>query len=43
MAYRLEWSPRAIDDVESIAIYIAADSTEYAKTVVKKLLRKQKV
>lgn len=41
MAYKLEWSPRAVDDVESIAIYIAAGSIEYAKTVVKRLLRKR--
>jgi toxin ParE1/3/4 len=38
MAYRVEWSPRAIEDVEAIAAYIAADSTAYARAVVKKIL-----
>lgn len=38
MAYKVEWSPRAIEDVESIALYIAADSTAYAAAVVKKIL-----
>ena len=38
MAYQVEWSPRAIDDVEAIALYIAADSTAYAASVVKKIL-----
>lgn len=40
MAYRLEWSPRAVEDVESIAIYIAVDSPAYAKSVVKKIVEK---
>jgi plasmid stabilization system protein ParE len=38
MAYQVEWSPRAIEDVEAIALYIAADSTSYAAAVVKKIL-----
>jgi toxin ParE1/3/4 len=38
MAYQVEWSPRAIEDVEAIALYIAADSTAYAAAVVKKIL-----
>jgi addiction module RelE/StbE family toxin len=38
MAYRIEWSPRAIEDVEAIAAYIAADSTAYARAVVKKIV-----
>jgi toxin ParE1/3/4 len=38
MAYRVEWSPRAIEDVEAIAAYIAADSTAYARAVVKKIV-----
>jgi toxin ParE1/3/4 len=38
MAYQVEWSPRAVEDVEAIALYIAADSTAYAAAVVKKIL-----
>ena len=38
MAYQVEWSPRAIEDVEAIALYIAVDSTAYAAAVVKKIL-----
>lgn len=30
MAYRVAWSPRAIEDLDAIAQYIAADSTAYA-------------
>lgn len=38
MAYAVEWSPRAIEDVEAIAYYIAADSAIYAAAVVKNIL-----
>lgn len=38
MAYQVKWSPRAIEDVEAIALYIAADSTAYAAAIVKKIL-----
>lgn len=38
MAYQVEWSPRAIEDVEALALYIAADSTAYAAAVVKNIL-----
>jgi toxin ParE1/3/4 len=38
MAYRVEWSPRAIEDLEGIAHYISADSTAYAAAVVKTIL-----
>jgi toxin ParE1/3/4 len=38
MAYQVEWSPRAIEDVEAIALYISVDSTAYAAAVVKKIL-----
>ena len=38
MAYRVEWSPRAIEDLEAIAQYIAADSDAYAAAVVKTIL-----
>jgi len=35
MDYRVEWSPRAVEDLEAIAAYIAADSAAYAAAVVK--------
>ena len=38
MAYRVAWSPRAVEDLESIAQYIASDSPAYAATVVKTIL-----
>jgi plasmid stabilization system protein ParE len=38
MAYQVEWSPRAVEDVEALALYISADSTAYAAAVVKKIL-----
>ena len=38
MAYRVEWSPRAIEDLDAIAQYIAADSTAYAAAVIKTVL-----
>lgn len=38
MDYRVEWSPRALEDLEAIAEYIAADSPAYAATVVKTVL-----
>jgi addiction module RelE/StbE family toxin len=39
MAYRLEWSPEAIEDIESIADYIERDSKFYAKSVVNKIFQ----
>ena len=38
MAFRVAWSPRAIENLEAIAQYISADSTAYAAAVVKKIL-----
>jgi toxin ParE1/3/4 len=38
MAYRVVWSPRAVEDLEAIAQYIAADSAAYAAAVVKTIL-----
>ena len=37
MEYEVKWSPRAVEDVEAIAAYIAADSPSYAAAVVKKI------
>ena len=38
MAHRVVWSAKAIADVEAIASYIAADSSSYASTVVRRIL-----
>jgi toxin ParE1/3/4 len=38
MDYRVVWSPRALDDVEAIGLYISNDSPSYAGAVVKKML-----
>jgi toxin ParE1/3/4 len=38
MAHRVAWSRRALQDVEAIADYIAADSPTYAGIVVKKVV-----
>lgn len=38
MAYQVVWSPRAVDDLEAIVQYIAADSTSYAAAVVETIL-----
>ena len=40
MAHSVVWSPRAVDDVESIAAYIAQDSEAYAASVVRLILVK---
>ena len=38
MDYKVVWSPAALDDVDSIAAYIARDSELYAGAVVEKIL-----
>ena len=38
MAYRVVWSPKAVEDVEAIAAYIARDSPSYAAAVVQKVI-----
>lgn len=38
MAFVIDWSPEAVEDLEAIAEYIARDSIFYAKTVVTKVL-----
>ena len=38
MAYRVDWSPRALEDLDAIARYIAVDSSAYAAAVVKTVL-----
>ncbi len=39
MDHRLVWSPEAVEDIESIAEYIARDSVFYARSVVDKILK----
>jgi len=38
MDYKIIWSPEALEDIESIAEYIARDSEHYARAVVSKIL-----
>ena len=38
MDYRVVWSPRALEDVEAIGLYISNDSPSYAGAVVKRML-----
>lgn len=42
MAYGVAWSPRAVEDLEAIAQYIAADSAAYAAAVVKTILHTER-
>ena len=42
MAHRVTWSRRALQDLEAIAEYIAADSPTYAGIVVKKVVNQVK-
>lgn len=39
MAHIIIWSPRAVEDVDDIATYIAQDSEVYAAAVVRNILR----
>jgi addiction module RelE/StbE family toxin len=38
MAYEVVWSPRAVEDVQAIAAYIAEDSLAYAKSVAQTIV-----
>ncbi|HAA28430.1 MAG TPA: type II toxin-antitoxin system mRNA interferase toxin, RelE/StbE family [Cyanobacteria bacterium UBA8553] len=38
MANQVNWSPKALEDVDAIVAYIARDSASYAATVVQKIL-----
>lgn len=38
MAYQVSWLPGAIDDLDAIAAYIAADSRAHAAAVVTRML-----
>ena len=39
MDYRLIWSPQAIEDIQSIAEYIARDSAFYAGSTVERIFQ----
>jgi len=39
MAISIKWSPEAVEDLESIATYIARDSQFYANAVTTKIIR----
>ncbi len=43
MAFTLEWSEEALEDIESIATYIKKDSPTYAKSVVSKFFEKAEI
>ena len=38
MDYRVDWSPEAVEDLESIAEYISRDSEFYARAIVTKIV-----
>lgn len=40
MDYIVIWSPRALDDVDGIAAFIAQDSEAYAASVIRSILSK---
>jgi len=43
MAFTLEWSEEALEDIESIATYIEKDSPTYAKSVVSRFFEKAEI
>jgi len=43
MAFKLEFSEEALEDIESIATYIEKDSPTYAKSVVSKFFEKAEI
>jgi len=43
MAFTLEWSEEALEDIESIATYIEKDSPTYAKSVISKFFEKAEI
>lgn len=38
MAYKIKWSPEAVEDLEAIYNFIARDSIYYAKSVITQIL-----
>jgi len=43
MAFQLEWSEEALEDIKYIATYIEKDSPTYAKSVVSKFFEKAEI
>ena len=43
MAFKLEWSEEALEDIESIATYIEKDSPTYAKSIISKFFEKAEI
>jgi len=43
MAHRIVWSKRAVQDLETIASYISADSPAFATTVLKKIVNQTRI
>jgi toxin ParE1/3/4 len=43
MAYRIAWSRRAVQDLDTITDYIAADSPAYAGVVLKNIVNKTRI
>lgn len=43
MAFKLEWSEEALEDIESIATYIEKDSPFYAKSIVSTIFEKAEI
>ncbi|MEC4895201.1 MAG: type II toxin-antitoxin system RelE/ParE family toxin [Oscillatoria sp. PMC 1051.18] len=38
MAYQVNWSSKALEDLDDLAAYIARDSVAYAATIIQKIL-----
>lgn len=43
MAHRIVWSRRAVQDLDAITDYIAADSPAYAAVVLKSIVRQTRI
>ena|SRR5438445_8007549 len=43
MARLIIWSPRATEDIEAVAAYIAQDSEAYATSVIRNILLKTRI
>jgi len=43
MAFKLDWTEEALEDIESIATYIEKDSPIYAKSVVSKFFEQAEI
>lgn len=43
MAHRIVWSRRAVQDLDTLTAYIAADSPAYAGVVLKNIVNQTKI